>query len=334
MKIKKYICPIILVLVCFSSCKEGKQHQNITQNQETTKHHFVSNFNEDSAYLFVKQQVDFGPRVPGTKAHEEAAEYLLGKLLKYADTAIIQSFKARVYTGEIFDSKNIIGVFNPTNRKRILLCAHWDSRPYADHDPNPENKFTPIDGANDGASGVGVILEIARQLSILKPEIGVDIIFFDMEDYGTHKSKEDETTTGEEWALGSQYWAKNPHTYGYKAFYGILLDMVGAENPVFLKEEYSMHFAPHVIENIWKTASNLGYKKYFPEEVGVPINDDHFYINYYAKIPTVNIIHLDTSTLNGSFFEHWHTVEDNISKIDPKSLKVVGDVVLTVVMNE
>ncbi|MDR2084555.1 MAG: M28 family peptidase [Bacteroidales bacterium] len=332
MKIKNYIYLIITILVVLSACKE--KSQNIPQKREEVKANFVSNFNEDSAYQFVKEQVDFGPRVPGTKEHDETAEYLYEKLLQYADTALIQSFKTRVYTGEIFDSKNIIGVFNPTNRKRILLCAHWDSRPFADHDPNPENKFKPIDGANDGASGVGVLLEISRQLSILKPDIGIDIIFFDIEDYGTHESKQNETTTGEEWGLGSQYWAKNPHTYGYKAFYGILLDMVGASEPVFLKEEYSQYFAPQIVEKIWRTAKDLGYGKYFPDQKGIPINDDHFYINYYAKIPTVNIIHLDLSSSNGSFFEYWHTKEDDMSKIDPKSLKMVGDIVLTVIMNE
>lgn len=325
----KYFIPVLLIVVLFTSCKE-KPQTTLPKAHETR---FVSNFNEDSAYMFVKQQVDFGPRVPGTEAHELAAEYLASKLSEYTDTAIVQSFKSRVYTGEIFDSKNIIGVFNPTHRKRILLCAHWDSRPFADHDPDLSKRYTPVDGANDGASGVGVLLEVARQLSILKPEIGIDIIFFDVEDYGTHDSKQDEST-GEEWGLGSQYWAKNPHAFGYRAAFGILLDMVGAEEPEFLQEQYSLYYAQNVINKVWGIADNLGYKKYFPDRVGIPVNDDHFYINYYAKIPTINIIHQDLSSSNGSFFEHWHTVEDNMSKIDSKSLKMVGDVVLTVVMGE
>ena len=329
----KYISLILLVVIAFSACDDKSQKKTQKQTPASESKSFISNFDADSAYRFVKEQVDFGPRVPATAAHAKAANYLYEKLSQYTDTALIQSFKARVYTGEVFDSKNIIGIFNPTNRKRVLLCAHWDSRPYADHDPNPENWYKAIDGANDGASGVGVLLEIARQLSISRPEIGVDIIFFDVEDYGTHQSKQDESN-GEEWALGSQYWAKNPHTFGYRAFYGILLDMVGASEPTFLKEKYSQYYAPNVLDKIWNTADKLGYKKYFPNEEGVPINDDHFYINYYAKIPTVNIIHLELSSVNGSFFEYWHTIEDNMSKIDPKSLKMVGDVVLTVIMNE
>lgn len=292
---------------------------------------FVPDFNADSAYAFVAQQVEFGPRVPGTPAHAACAEWMSYKLREYTPHVVVQDFRAKVYSGKVLAGKNIIASFQPESPTRILLCAHWDSRPYADHDPDPANHRKPIDGANDGGSGVGVLLEIARLLSQYPTKTGIDIILFDLEDYG--EPHDSQTGDGDTWALGSQHWAKNPHKPAYTARFGILLDMVGAENATFLMEGTSMYYAPDVMRKVWRIAHNLGYQRYFRETKTGAITDDHLYINRYASIPTIDIIHYETEGRNG-FFEHWHTVNDNLDAIDKTTLAVVGHVVLTVIYNE
>jgi Zn-dependent M28 family amino/carboxypeptidase len=245
---------------------------------------------------------------------------------------MIQAFKARAFDGTVLNGKNIIGSINPENGKRILLCAHWDSRPFADYDPDPENQRTPILGANDGGSGVGILLEVARQLSMSKPGIGVDIIFFDAEDYGPPQDLN--MHNGEYWALGSQYWSKNPHDPDYTAMYGILLDMVGAQDARFFMEGFSMDYAGGIVKKVWKTAHRMGYEDYFIfQQVGY-IDDDHKSINENIGIPTIDIIHLDPESANSSFFEHWHTVDDTMETIDKYTLKVVGQTLLTVVYEQ
>lgn len=294
---------------------------------------FIPPFNADSALHFVKAQTEFGPRVPGSKAHAECAAWLKEKLLQTTPDVIIQDFKARVYDGKVYNGKNIIAVYNPEAKARIMLCAHWDSRPYADHDPDPAKRNEPVMGANDGASGVGVLLEVARILKENKPNAGVDIIFFDLEDYGPPQDKQDEAAN-EHWGLGSQHWSKNPHATGYRARFVVLLDMVGAKDAKFRKEGFSMYFAPDKVKKVWDIAHSLGYQDYFLNETGGYINDDHYFINELAKIPAIDIIHLDPASSNGSFFEYWHTTGDTFDKIDKETLRVVGEVVTKVVFVE
>jgi Zn-dependent M28 family amino/carboxypeptidase len=246
---------------------------------------------------------------------------------------VVQPFRARAYDGTILKGKNIIGSFNPGSKSRILLCAHWDSRPFADHDPDPDNHLTPIDGANDGGSGVGVLLEVARQMAMQRPHIGVDILLFDAEDYGPPQDHQ-KRGSGNWWALGSQYWARNPHDPDYYARYGILLDMVGGHNARFFMEGYSMMYAPGVLKKVWNTAHRAGFKQYFFFEQKGYIDDDHKPINEIMKIPTINIIHMDDASSNGSFFDHWHTIHDNMDAISKESLHVVGQTILTVIYEE
>jgi glutaminyl-peptide cyclotransferase len=290
----------------------------------------VPDFDADSAYYFVEKQLSFGPRVPGSDAHAACAQWLEITLRRFATKVVVQEFKARVYNNLVFDGKNLIASFNPDMQRRILLAAHWDSRPYADHDPDPANHNTPIDGANDGASGTGVLIEIARQLSRQSPPLGIDIILFDLEDYGPPQDSQTWEST-DMWGLGSQYWAKNPHTPRYSANFGILLDMVGAPDARFPLEGFSMYYAPVITKKVWELAGRLGYGDYFVFEQGAHITDDHYFINRDARIPTINIIHLDPASPNRTFFEHWHTVNDNIDQIDPHTLSVVGNVVLSVI---
>ncbi len=290
----------------------------------------VPMFNADSAYLYVAQQLNFGYRVPNTKAHKKTAKWLADQLRLRGANVIEQEMQVMAYDNTMLNATNIIGEFNPDAKNRILLYAHWDSRPYADHDMNPAKHNKPIAGANDGASGVGVLLELARLISIEQPRVGVDIIFFDAEDYGTpefYKGPQKDDT----WALGAQYWAKRPHRPGYTAKYGILLDMVGAKDARFPKEAFSKYFAPSVQDKVWKQAAELGYADMFVDEKGGAITDDHYYVNTIAKIPSIDIIHLEQ---NGGFFPYWHTTGDDLDKIDPVTLGAVGDVITNIVYKE
>lgn len=311
----------------FFSCKNKPAKINEETHQETVK---VPDFNPDSAFAFVKAQTNFGPRVPNSTAHENCGLYLESKLTTYCDTVLIQKCQLKAYDGSILKSKNIIGIINPEKEKRVLLSAHWDSRHRADNDINSENWTKPIDGANDGASGVGVLLEIARQLQIKKPDIGIDIIFFDAEDYG---EPQNERSEGSWWCLGSQYWAKKPHQSNYKAHYGILLDMVGDANAQFYMEGFSSQYAQSILSKVWGYAYQLGYNHIFKNNIANPIMDDHYYINTIAGIPTIDIIHQDLNS-NTGFDPKWHTLNDNINHIDKTMLSIVGQVILGTIYNE
>jgi Zn-dependent M28 family amino/carboxypeptidase len=211
-----------------------------------------------------------------------------------------------------------------------MLFAHWDSRPFADRDS--KNKGKAILGANDGASGVGVLLEVARQIQKLKPNIGVDIFFFDAEDYGQPSSDMRKRQAGT-WCLGSQYWANNPHKANYNANFGILLDMVGASNAYFTKEAISMYYAPQIVDKVWGIASALGHGNHFVfQQTSHVGEDDHLYINKIANIPSIDIIQYDPATT--AFAPHWHTHDDNMDVIDKNTLAAVGETVLATVLRE
>ncbi|TAJ14868.1 M28 family peptidase [Marinilabiliaceae bacterium JC017] len=289
-------------------------------------------FNGDSAYHYVDAQVAFGPRVPNTEKHAACANYLASQLKRFGAHVIVQEAPVIAFDGTTLNAKNIIGQFNPEQKKRILLFAHWDTRPFADHDPDPAKRNTPILGANDGASGVGVLLEIARQLGKTDHHLGIDIIFFDAEDYGTpdHKNMPYKEDT---WCLGSQYWAKNPHTPNYRAKYGILLDMVGARDALFYKERYSMQYAPNIVEKVWNTAADIGYLRHFSYDLGGQITDDHVYVATIRNIPCIDIIQHDPMS-ETSFGTYWHTHDDTMENIDKNTLKAVGQTVLEVIYSE
>ncbi len=323
---------LLFIIVILASCGPKKQSGSASKTSPKKKID-VPAFNADTAFAFVKAQTDFGPRVPNSQAANECAIWLTKTMESFADTTIVQDYKAYAYNGKALKGQNIIGSFNPENPKRIFLCAHWDSRHVADHDPDEANHNTPIDGANDGASGVGVLLEIAKVLSANPPPIGVDIILFDLEDYGPPQGAQSRDG-GDYWGLGSQYWSKNPHVYNYKAKYGILLDMVGDTDARFLMEGFSLYHAPHIVKKVWENAEKMGYGDYFVKEKGGYITDDHYYINEIAGIPTIDIIHLVPDSRNGSFVDYWHTIGDTLGNIDPQTLKVVGKVVLQTVFEE
>lgn len=288
----------------------------------------------DSAYSFVAQQVAFGPRVPNSTSHQRCGDWLVSKLQSYGARVEVQSFVATAFDGTKLKARNIIGSLNPSATKRILLAAHWDTRPFSDKDSTQyHNK--PFDAANDGASGVGVLLEIARVIhnSANKPSVGVDIIFFDVEDYGAPENSSADPT-GKFWCLGSQYWAANPHVAGYSAYFGILLDMVGGKSAQFAKEGTSLMYARDLTNRIWQTAQQLGFQNYFIDLESPGITDDHTAVNDIAKIPMVDIIEFNTAHPEKIFGDYHHTRFDNMSLIDKNTLRAVGQTVLEVIYQE
>ncbi|MBI2281492.1 MAG: M28 family peptidase [Bacteroidetes bacterium] len=330
LKIKFFI---VLLTGLFFSCeneKTPKKHKEVISTEIINIPVQRPDFNADSAYYFIQQQVDFGPRFPNNEAHGKCALFLKKKLESYGLKSSIQTGSAKTFNNKNITVKNIIGEYNPDEKKRILLFAHWDSRPFADQDTKDLTK--PILGANDGASGVGILIEVARQLSIKKPNIGVDIIFFDAEDYGQPSSAMS-LMDSDSWCLGSQYWAKNLHKPNYKAEYGILLDMVGTENALFTHESISVQYAPEILKKVWNTAHQLGYSNYFVNEQTFFVGtDDHKYVNQLANIPSIDIIHYERST--GNFHHSWHTHNDNMDVISKPTLAAVGETLLNVIFEE
>ena len=316
------------LMLSIAAC--GSSHQAEDNDADTRIYVEAPTFDADSAYLYVKNQVDFGPRVPNTPAHVACGDYLIAQLERFGAKVYVQEARLSTYDGKMLNARNIIGAYKPESKKRIALFSHWDSRPWADNDPDTQKHYTPILGANDGASGVGILLEVARQLQQKETEVGIDIIFFDAEDYGTHRDYKGQHQE-EHWCLGSQYWARNPHVQGYNARYGILLDMVGGKDATFKYEYYSEMYAKDVNRKVWRIADRLGFGNYFKKQDGGGATDDHLFVNKIARIPTIDII---TTSDRYSFFEHWHTVKDDMNAIDKATLQAVGQTLLQVIYNE
>ena len=329
MKIENYqprLLPLLLGALLLVACG-GKKSQS---TQQTLDPVVVPTFNADSAYRYTAAQVEFGSRVPNTEAHVACGDWLAQTLERFGAQVTSQHVTLRAYDGTPLKARNIIGSYKPETKKRVLLCAHWDSRPWADADPDPKNHYSPILGANDGASGVGVLLEVARQLQAQPTDIGIDIILFDAEDYGEHASSTEEPE-GMAWCLGSQYWARVPHTDDYMARFGILLDMVGGRDARFHREGYSDYFAKHIVDKVWSAAHASSNGQWFPYADGGVITDDHLPINQIARIPCIDIIGYYPET---GFAPTWHTMDDTMDNIDPAVLRAVGQTVLQVIYNE
>ena len=329
-KIIAHSFSIISLGLFISSCGNGDTKQeNVSTEIKTveTKAHIVPpTFEADSAYTYIKAQADMGPRTPGSKAHDAAVIYYEKQFKKFGAEVIIQKGNVTSYDNKAWQLKNIIATYNPKAEQRIMLCAHWDSRPFADKDKDDANHAKPCPGVNDGASGVGVLLEMARVIQAKQPTVGIDFILFDLEDYGNMGG--DLNT----WCLGSQYWAKNLHVPYYGAKFSVLLDMVGAKDAVFPKEGLSRNYAGEYVNLIWGTADKLGYGKYFSNQETPEMTDDHAPINKLAQIPCVDILHYNWQ--QNEFFEHHHTITDDINTIDKNTLKAVGQTLLEVIYNQ
>lgn len=319
----------LLALLVFAwACSAEKTNETVTPQVELKPY---PTFNADSAYAFVEKQVNFGPRVPGTPGHTATKEWLISKLESYSWSVQTQDFQAKTYDGLTWDLTNIIASYKPEATKRILLAAHWDSRRIADKDT--ERIDEPIDGANDGGSGVGVLMEIARAISSqeLKPDVGIDIILFDGEDDGQpeHATSRDDSQIW--WCLGSQYWSKNKHQANYSAYYGILVDLVGAKGARFFREGYSRQYASGILKKVWDNAAQAGHSAFFINRDAPEILDDHAFVNEIGKIPMIDIIEFSPDM---GFGRYHHTHLDNMDLIDRRSLQAVGETVLFTVYQE
>lgn len=319
--------------VSLTSCKgsgsSGHQSESATQAYEQKS----PEFNVDSAYQFIESQCAFGPRTMNSEAHNQCQQWLQQKFEQYGAEVTLQNAQLRLYDGTSVNSTNIIASYNPSAAIRIMICSHWDSRHWADNDPDESLHHTPLLGANDGASGVAVMLELARLMQQTPVNYGVDLICFDAEDQGTpqwaeQSPDEDHSDT---WCLGSAYWAKNVHKPGYRARFAILLDMVGGANCVFRKEYFSLQYAPQVLDRVWATARQLNYGNYFVNEQGGGITDDHLQV-MATGIQCIDIIGSDKD--GRSFCTTWHTHADDPQHIDKSTLKAVGQTVAEVIYTE
>ncbi len=314
---KMTLISMIMAAVMFS-CGHGSNEGSDTTGDTAQATPTVAAFNGDSALMLAREQCNFGPRVPGTPAHARCAEWLTATLRASCDSVMVQTGTVTTGQGKSLDIKNIVGIINPQADRRILLLAHWDTRPWADKDPDPAKHDQPVMGANDGASGVAVLLQLARQLKASGTTLGIDILLVDAEDMGIEDKEES-------WALGAQYWAATPHIAGYKPLFGILLDMVGAPDAVFSREYYSLYYASGIVDEVWKHAAG----SHFTNADGGAVTDDHVFINQ-ASIPCIDIIDMRADSETG-FYDAWHTTGDTIDRLSAKTLGEVGQTLLNVI---
>lgn len=309
------------MVLALMSCTSDKAASESKQAEESasTPTAPVAQFSADSAYSYVERQVAFGPRVPGSAAHASAAAWLESELRRHGAEVIVQKAELTAFDGTKLPARNIFGQYQPEAADRLLLVAHWDSRPWADADADPAKHKTPVDGANDGASGVGVLLEVARQLAANRPERGIDILFVDAEDWGTDGDEES-------WALGAKYFVEHPIKPGYKPSEVIVLDMVGGTEARFPREYFSQQNAPALLDRVYAVAAASGYADLFPNEIGGAVTDDHLQF-IKAGIPAVDII-----DYRDGFHPAWHTSADDMTAISRNSLQAVGQTVLNLIL--
>ena len=275
----------------------------------------ASEFDGAAALEAVRAQVAFGPRVPGTEAHARAADWLEGELRRRADTMIVQRWTHTTAGGRTLPMRNILARFRPDEGRRVLYLAHWDSRPVADSDPDPSKRGVPVPGANDGGTGVAILLGVAEAMARRAPGVGVDLLLVDGEDYGDFASDTDVL-------IGSRYFAERLPDPGYAPLFGVLWDMVGDEEPVFKQEAYSVRGAPEVVQRVWSTAQRLGHGAVFSNTTVLGITDDH--VPLLAKgLRVIDVIDLD--------FPWHHTVADTPDKVSQRTLQIVGDVAIALI---
>ncbi len=324
----------VITLVGLTACKSNTPAENDgggTGSAETETTLSDVKFNADSAYRFVEEQCAFGPRVPNSEAHRLCGDYIVQTFKNYGLSVEEQRTEVKGWDGEKLNCRNIIASYKPGAMARIAIAAHWDCRPWADNDPDSANHRKPVMGANDGASGVAVMLEVARLLSELNPKVGIDFICFDVEDYGAPDwgTADDE---GRDWCLGSQYWMQQAVAKGYTARYGVLLDMVGGKDARFCHEGFSLHYARRIVNRIWQTAEKVGAGTLFPQQDGSYATDDHIWMNA-AGIPTVDIIPY-VEDAQSNFGDTWHTIYDTPENISSETLRLVGQTLVQLISEE
>lgn len=311
------------LLLAFASCSGRNSSAEASSASGSAPAAGVPAFSADSACKYLSRQVEFGPRVPNTEAHTLAADWLVSELKRHGAEVTEQRADLRAFDGTILHARNIFGRINPDADRRILLLAHYDCRPWADEDPDPAKRRLPVDGANDGASGVAVILEAARQLKAQNSPLGVDFLFVDAEDWGTEN---DELS----WAMGARHFVKNPPVENFAPDMAVLLDMVGGEGARFPREYFSQQAAPALADAFWAAAAQAGHGALFPNEMGGAVTDDHIQL-IEAGIPAIDVIEYHRES---GFNPHWHTTSDNLSNISKQTLKAVGESLMMFLENQ
>ena len=267
------------------------------------------------AFGYLEQQMQFGPRIPGTAGHERTGDWILQHLRATADTVVVQSITHVTRQGETLHLRNFFARFRPGAPDRVLLLAHWDTRPHADQSQNLGQQRLPVPGANDGASGVAVLLGVADALKAKAPALGVDLLFVDGEDYGNFAADTNDVL------IGSRYFADH-RPAGYQPLFAVLFDMVADKDQQFYYEGNSQAFAPEVVDRVWHVAADLGYDRVFIPGVKHNLTDDHVALQH-AGIHAIDVVDFD--------YPYWHTTEDTIDKVSAASLQVVGDVAVALV---
>jgi Zn-dependent M28 family amino/carboxypeptidase len=278
-------------------------------------------FNADSAMSYIRQQLAFGPRVPGTEPAQKTGDWIVAHLRATADTVVEQRWTHTLATGKTLPMRNILARFKPNAKERILYITHWDTRPVADSDPDPVKAKLPMPGANDGASGVALLLAVSDALKKAPPKVGVDLLFVDGEDWG-------DFTTNEDVLIGSTYFAQHLPNPGYQPLFGVLWDMIGDADLNIYQEVNSAQAAPEVVQLVWGKAKDLGYEKYFIPEAKEPITDDHVPL-IKAGLRVIDVLDIDYGPRDASgsvTTNYHHTMQDTIDKVSAKSMKIVGDV--------
>src|SRR5213079_1854743 len=272
-------------------------------------------FDGGRAFSYPQQQMQFGPRIPNTAAHERTGDWILAQLRPRADTVAVQPITHVTRQGDTLHLRNFFARFRPAAAERVLFLAHWDTRPRADQSPNLAQQRLPVPGANDGASGVAVLLGVADALKARPPKLGVDLLFVDGEDYGDFARDSNDVL------IGSRYFASHQPS-GYQPLFAVLFDMVADKDQQFYYEGNSQAFAPEVVDRVWRTAADLGYGRVFLPGVKPTLIDDHVALQQ-AGIHAIDVVDFD--------YPYWHTREDTIDKVSAASLQVVGDVAVALV---
>lgn len=316
---------VLMSLPMLVSCRSGNNTGSPTPEIDVAPVEFVA----DSALALVREQCSFGPRVPGSEASKKCGDWIVKSFTDLGLSVSEQKTTVTGWDGKAIPCRNITAQWKPEIQRRVVIFTHWDSRPWADQDPDSTQHRQPVMAANDGASGVAVMLELARHLDKLNPNVGVDFVCFDVEDYGapywSGKSSEEDG-----WCLGSQYWATHLPAGYVKPEYGILLDMVGGAGTHFRYEYNSRRYAESIVARVWAAARNAGAEDYFLDEDGLATIDDHVPVNKNTGIPTIDVI-----GDNGKGFPAtWHTISDTPENISPDVLKAVGQTLLQLLYEE
>jgi len=274
-------------------------------------------FDGEAALRYVRAQVEFGPRVPGTASARRAGDWLVERMRERADTVIVQTWTHRTQAGALVPMRNIFAQIRPALAERVLYVAHWDTRPVSDNEFEAELRERSGDGANDGASGVGMLLALADALRKTPPAVGLDILFVDGEDYGTFGPDVDVV-------IGAQYFATNLPIANYRPAYGVVWDMIGDRDLRIMQERHSLNGAPEIVERVWARAAALGYARQFIVSPGYLVMDDHVPLQRLGW-RVIDVIDID--------YQYHHTMGDTIDKISAESLRIVGEVALALVRN-